>query len=277
MTSHLLAVNWEPELRGILIVIIGVVVLCGSVYLILGTNIGARLGFLVAFAGLAGWMFLMGAIWWIVRHRPQGPRAVVEAGARSTVIQDPATLHDVRRARRPVRRDRRRRPTTAASVQEQLVAEGWTQLDPAAASFGQAAPAADGSCMDESGAFAAGEFTVVERVRQGRRALPDASATNASTSSPSATSPHYALVEVRAGRAAAHRARPGPARAVVDTSRSRTSTCYMVRDLGREAAARRRIITIGSLIIFLILCWLLHRRDRTSPPTAAAQGTAAKA
>jgi hypothetical protein len=29
-----------------------------------GTNMGARLGFLVAFTGLAGWMFLMGAIWW---------------------------------------------------------------------------------------------------------------------------------------------------------------------------------------------------------------------
>ena len=37
----------------------------GSVYLILGTNIGARLGFLVALCGLAGWMALMGGIWWI--------------------------------------------------------------------------------------------------------------------------------------------------------------------------------------------------------------------
>ena len=62
--NALLAINWEPEIRGILIVIISVGVLCGSVYLILGTNMGARLGFLVALAGLAGWMFLMGAIWW---------------------------------------------------------------------------------------------------------------------------------------------------------------------------------------------------------------------
>ena len=62
--SALLAVNWHWELRGTLIVIIAVGVLCGSLYLILGTNLGARLGFLVAFAGLAGWMFILGAIWW---------------------------------------------------------------------------------------------------------------------------------------------------------------------------------------------------------------------
>jgi hypothetical protein len=55
----LLALNWEPQLRGIIIIIISTVVLCGSVYLILGTNIGARLGFLLSLAGLAGWMMLM--------------------------------------------------------------------------------------------------------------------------------------------------------------------------------------------------------------------------
>ena len=66
--NALLAINWEPEIRGILIVIISVSVLCGSVYLILGTNMGARLGFLVALAGLAGWMFLMGAIWWFISY-----------------------------------------------------------------------------------------------------------------------------------------------------------------------------------------------------------------
>ena len=44
MSSALLAINWEFELRGILTVIIGVVVLMGSVYLVLGTNLGARLG-----------------------------------------------------------------------------------------------------------------------------------------------------------------------------------------------------------------------------------------
>ena len=37
--SALLAVNWEWELRGTLIVIIAATVLCGSLYMILGTNL----------------------------------------------------------------------------------------------------------------------------------------------------------------------------------------------------------------------------------------------
>jgi hypothetical protein len=58
--SALLAIGWEPELRGILTVIIG---RGGAVRQHLpdpGTNMGARLGFLVALAGLAGWMFAHG-------------------------------------------------------------------------------------------------------------------------------------------------------------------------------------------------------------------------
>ena len=54
MSAALLAINWEPELRGVLTVILGTVAFMGTVYLILGTNIGARLGFLVVLCGLAG-------------------------------------------------------------------------------------------------------------------------------------------------------------------------------------------------------------------------------
>ena len=61
--SALLSIGWEPELRGLLTVIIGTVALCGSVYLLLGTNLGIRLGLLVAMAGLFGWMLMMGVIW----------------------------------------------------------------------------------------------------------------------------------------------------------------------------------------------------------------------
>ena len=38
---HLLAgIAWDPQLRGFLAVAVGVVVLMGSVYLLLGTNLG---------------------------------------------------------------------------------------------------------------------------------------------------------------------------------------------------------------------------------------------
>jgi hypothetical protein len=58
-------IAWDPGIRGILSVLVGVVVLCGSVYLLLGTNVGARLGLLVALAGLAGWMVIMTLTWWL--------------------------------------------------------------------------------------------------------------------------------------------------------------------------------------------------------------------
>ncbi len=65
MTLILSAIAFDPNIRGALVVLVGVVVLCGSVYLLLATNTGVRNGFLIALAGLMGWMFSMGLIWWI--------------------------------------------------------------------------------------------------------------------------------------------------------------------------------------------------------------------
>lgn len=55
--------TWTPGFRGLLTVVISVIILCGSVYLILATNSGTRLGFLLALTGFFGWMFVMGIIW----------------------------------------------------------------------------------------------------------------------------------------------------------------------------------------------------------------------
>ena len=82
---NLLAIGWEPELRGLLTVIIGVVMLMGSIYMILATNMGARLAFLVALAGLTGWMMLMGATWWIYGIGLRGPDPTWEAIPGATV------------------------------------------------------------------------------------------------------------------------------------------------------------------------------------------------
>lgn len=66
MSMNLLAaISFDPTIRGVLVVLVGVVVLVGSIYLLLATNTGARGGFLIALAGLAGWCFSLGLIWWI--------------------------------------------------------------------------------------------------------------------------------------------------------------------------------------------------------------------
>ncbi len=84
--SAVLAIGWQPELRGILITIIAVVTFCGSCYFVLSTNLGARLGFLVAFAALAGWMFLMGATWWSYGKGLLGPDASWQPISGRTVL-----------------------------------------------------------------------------------------------------------------------------------------------------------------------------------------------
>jgi hypothetical protein len=59
------AITWDPFIRGVVILALFIILLPGSVYLVLSTNTGARLGFLLAGAGLSGMIALL-AIMWIV-------------------------------------------------------------------------------------------------------------------------------------------------------------------------------------------------------------------
>ena len=54
---------WYPTILGILVVVFAIVLFCGSVYLLLATNLGARLGFLIAFTGLMGFMVILTSLW----------------------------------------------------------------------------------------------------------------------------------------------------------------------------------------------------------------------
>ena len=92
MLSTLLAISWEPEIRGVIVVLIGVVTLMGSVYLILGTNVGARLGLLIALAGLFGWMATMGAIWWTYGIGLKGREAPWKPAAPISIVRDARLL-----------------------------------------------------------------------------------------------------------------------------------------------------------------------------------------
>ncbi len=93
LAANVLAVSWEWELRGTLIVIISVTLFCGSIYLLLATNLGARLGFLVALSGLAGWMTLLGIIWMIYGIGLKGPDPSWAEVPGRTVLQDTDALY----------------------------------------------------------------------------------------------------------------------------------------------------------------------------------------
>lgn len=257
LASQLLAIGWEPELRGILIVIISVTVLCGSIYMILATNLGVRLGFLVALTGLAGWMAMMGVIWMIYGIGLTGPAPTWDAIPGRTVLQDTSALYQAGVFESPLEiPEGTSFPDEAALVKEEFVTEGWTPLSEEEPGFGQAASAA-AVFLEETGAFSAGEFRAANVFDIGGERSPmigdfDLLAFR--------HSPHYAVVEVVP--LVQTRAEPGraPAAAVVDTSRQ-SQYVYMVRNLG----ARRQpafVLTVGAGLIFAALCWLLHRRER---------------
>jgi hypothetical protein len=65
---------WDPTIIGILAPVAGVFLFCGSVYLLLSTNLGARLGFLVAASALSGFMVLLSTLWLTTNTPLESPK-----------------------------------------------------------------------------------------------------------------------------------------------------------------------------------------------------------
>lgn len=263
-----LAIGWEPELRGLLTVVIGVVILMGSVYGIMATNMGSRLAFLVAFAGLAGWMMTMGLVWWIYGIGLRGPDPSWQPVAGATVLQDTQALRSGGALESlPEIPDDASFAEEAAIVQEQFVDEGYVVLDPTSPAFGQAQASAS-TFFEEGGAFAAGGYAVTNIYDVGGDRYPrvkleiDALNIDEDTLDFLALfhEPHFVVVE---GRPFVEvREEPGRAPVLPEIDEDRQAQyVYMVRDLG----ARRQpavVLTIGGGAIFAALCYLLHRRER---------------
>lgn len=271
VATSILAISWEPELRGLLTVLIGVVVLCGSVYLLLGTNLGARLGFLVALTGLAGWMALMGALWWVYGIGLVGEDPSWRQVEGRTVIQDTDSLRQAGVIEARPAADADADPLTqAVAVREVLVDEGWSQVPESASTFGQAATAA-GTFLQETGAFEPGDFRVTDLYEIGGERRPKISDSLDFLAFWHA--PKYVLAEVAPLEQL--RTEPGraPTTAEVDDERGRQYV-YMVRDQG-SLRVPSAMLTIGSLIVFLSLCWMLHRRDRIVAENRSAELVAA--
>lgn len=257
--SSILAIAWEPELRGILIVIISVTVLCGSIYLILGTNLGARLGFLVTFAALAGWMMLMGIIWMIYGIGMQGPMPSWVAMEGRTVIQDTDSLTSA-----GVLDEGIAIPEGATfdeqgeAIAAEFEAEGWEPLDPSSPEYGQAFAAAQTFIEDEE-ALPAGGYVATAVYDTGGERWPKIGESIDFLAF--MHDPRYVVVEVAPIEPTRTEAGRAPAAAVIDENGQRQFV-YMVRDLG----ARRQpaqVLTLGAGLIFFASCWLLHRRDQT--------------
>ena len=245
------ALKWEPQLHGLLVVVIALVLLPGSVYLLLATNVGARLGFLIATAGFFGWMTMMAVIWTVygIGFTGNPPKWQVQQ-----VIQgDIATSTQPALDRFPA---------------------GWRQIavgDPnetaaaAAADPVLAPPAASG----KQGIFAASSdyLPVAAYDKGGEKYLPGWK------HPPNIVAffhkAHYFVVEVQKVKPQVTQPGQAPPKAVADPSQPVVSV-LMLRNLGN---VRQKPAEVGvfSGILFIVSCYVLHRRDKEA---MAARGTA---
>lgn len=229
------AVSWEPEIRGITIVAIAVATFCGSIYLVLATDVGARLGLLVALAGLAGWMALMGGIWWIygIGLRGSDPTWEVQEIVYGDVTQSNLTVaHDL------------------VSPES----SDWRELPEDDPGRGQTATAADEALLNGTGGrFTAGSYITVAVYDKGGETYPDWFFNFFHK-------PHYAVVEVQPTIKQATEPGQAPPPPRADPSQPPVFV-VLIRDLG-DRRVPAALFTLANTAIFLVLCDILHRREK---------------
>ena len=247
-----LAVTWEPFLRGIVVVLIGIAVLCGSVYILLGTNLGGRLGFLVAVAAFFGWVMLMSAVWWVYGIGLKGkdpswhPVAVINSQAElslNPIIGNSQFLQ----------------------AEQEERANNWDLLAPDDPQRGQAVAASDDILQNQAQVFKAGDYITVAVYTKGGERYPKFGAFDFFAF---LHKPHYALVKVQP--VIKQNTEPGKAPPTPQADpNAQARFVLMERNLGnrRRPAA---LICIGSTIIFLLLCRALHRRDKLASANRSA-------
>lgn len=263
----LLAIGWEPELRGLLTVVMAVVVLVGSIYMILATNMGSRLAFLVVVTGLAGWMMLMGMTWWIYGIGLKGPEPSWAAVPGQTIIQDSHALRDAGALDDlPDGLEEADTHEIHELVEQQFFAEGYIQISEDNPAYGQAQAAAS-EFLEADGALGAGQYEVTEVFDIGGERYPMIEAGKLPGLENDSLDffaffhkPHYTVVEVSPLIPVREEAGRAPAAAEIDEN-AQKQYVYMVRDLGakRQPAV---VLTLGGGAIFLALCFLLHRREK---------------
>ena len=257
MVSTLLSIDWSPGLRGIIVVLVMFVTLIGGTYLLLGTNIGARLGFLVTATALAGWMMSMAIIWAIYGIGLQGPFPSWKPAEPITIVRDGALLNRAEVVDGPIDIEGLDATAAAKKVSDTLVENGWTILDESDPRRGQAVASADEIIQIEAEEFSAGEYTPVAVYDRGGERWPKIG--ESLDFFAFRHEPRYSVVEV--APLIEQRTEPGraPARPQIATSQPHRYV-VMIRDLGSRRLPAI-LIAIGSGIIFFLLAWVLHRRE----------------
>jgi hypothetical protein len=247
-------ITWDPGLRGILVVAVGITVLMGSVYLLLATNLGSRVGFLVAVAALSGWLTLMGFVWamygigykgtaphWNVEEVVTSPTADDLSAARLAKAHDLSKWHELK-AEDPARGEAQATATAALTGADSRVKSFEADTD-----------------YEIIDAFTVGGKEVSKHVGWSKPFGDKGFAGWLRGWVPGPHPAHYTIVQVQPVLPLPEGA-PATTQPDVDKS-APVSSVVMVRDLGKLRVPPV-LIMLASMIVFAVTCNALHRRDK---------------
>lgn len=296
MLHTLAGIAWDPQLRGILATAVGVVVLMGSVHLLLATNVGNRLGFLVAAAAFFGWLTIMGGVWWVygtIGMLGQAPSwEVVEVlypGTEDSGIDEVQALSTEQLP--PSDEINDMDPADLEAVRDDLeeTTGGWMLLPESNRAFGEAKATVDEHFIEhpvEAVGAADGGLNGPEDYvstysfeRGGKTRLPndpsrlDRLWKKAKNTFLEPTHPtRYAIIQVHP--VIPQEAEPGqPPPTPEPDPNEPTVSVVMQRNLG-QVRLPGAMLTIFSGIVFFLLCVQLHRRDQRVAEVRALEPTA---
>lgn len=234
MSAVLAALTWEPQIKGGLYVVLAVAILCGSCYMLLATNVGARLGFQLAGAGLFGFLTTIGLLWWVYAIGPIGPSPSWQS--------EGIVTGDLARS---------------ANAALENFPSDWEKIDTNDPAVADALPVVDGQLVSAPGQrrmFAnASEYVLVGAFEKGGESYGPLGLNFRPFDL--FHKAHYLAIQVqKAGLAE-------PGRPVTPDPSAEPVSVVMIRDLGAERL-NPAIFSISSALIFALFCYQLHTRDK---------------
>ena len=240
-SSLLLALSWDPQVRGGLYVFLAVTILCGSAFLLLGTNLGGRLGFQVAAAGLTGFLTIIGSVWWVYGIGPKGQPPTWQPTS--------MTQGDLGQGGTGVLAGFPR---------------GWGKLDQASPEVADALPVADGALTKGTGATkgvykSTSDYLPVGAFNKGGETYGPFGVFNFRPLN-LFHKPHYLVIQVQAVQKQEAVAGGAPPKPTIDPNAEPTAV-LMIRDLGSQRL-NPAVFTVAAALFFGLLVYQLHTRDK---------------
>jgi hypothetical protein len=246
----LAALTWDPQIRGFLIVLVALIAFPGSVYLLLATNMGAKVGFLLAMAGLSGWITVLALVWAVF--------GIGMRGSEPTWRVKEVITGDISKSAVPVVGG---------------FPKGWKKLAPGSPELADAQAAADANLAPSSAPPKPGETPKAAAFQSPFKTtadyVPVAGWRRGGDNSLFAIrkhqfffrhSPHYDVIEVQPALNQTGGPGGAPPRPVPDPQQPVTSV-VMIRDLG-SLRFPQTVLALSSLLIFGLTTYTLHRRDK---------------